>query len=128
MTVSDIDANASKDWVRQPIGVTFWWVLPILLGVAADMLRLSFATTAFVWAGACAWMGTGCVLNALRCGRLHCFISGPALWSGAVAAGLIGAGTILGPGALGYVLWGTAAVVGLSYVPEVIWGRYGRSA
>ncbi len=51
------------------------WVLPIVVGGATNFLSLPVSSKAFLWAGAFAWMGTGCLLNARRCSRLHCFIS-----------------------------------------------------
>ena len=84
MAAIDCAANESRDWVRKPAGWIFWWGLPILIGVSTTFLRLSLVEAAFVWAGAFAWMGTGCLLNARRCSRLHCFISGPVLWLGSI--------------------------------------------
>ncbi|WP_291736745.1 hypothetical protein [Leisingera sp. F5] len=31
----------------------------------------------WVWAGALVWMGAACLWNARRCGRRHCFWTGP---------------------------------------------------
>jgi len=36
----------------------------------------------------------GCLLNAKRCHRVHCYISGPVLLSGAVFAGLVASGAV----------------------------------
>ena len=66
----------------------------------------------------------GCLLNARRCSRLHCFFSGPVLWLGAIAAALVGAGVIPGAQALNGVVLATAILFVLSYVPEAIWGKY----
>jgi hypothetical protein len=95
-----------------------------MLGLSSDFLGLSQAQAAFLWAGSLAWMGTGCVLNALRCARLHCFISGPALWLGAIASGLVGLGIISGRQMLADVVDVTFLLVVLSYVPEWIRGKY----
>ena len=121
-------ANASKDWVRRPSAFALWWALPIVIGVSSSLLELSLAQAAFLWAALFAWMGTGCVLNALRCARLHCFISGPALWLGAVAAVLVGLGVISGPHVLNDVINATVVLVILSYVPEWIRGKYASKA
>ena len=126
MTAPDVAANQSKDWSRQPGGIVSWWVLPTVVGVSTGFLGLSLAATAFVWAGAFAWMGTGCLLNARRCHRLHCFISGPVLWLGAVATALLGFGVMPGTHALNYVIWSTVLLASLSFAPERFWGRYAR--
>jgi hypothetical protein len=118
----------SKDWLRQPMGMMFWWGIPIALGMSTNFLHLSLTQTALTWAGAFAWMGTGCALNALRCGRRHCFFSGPVLWLGAVAAVLAGFGVISGPHMLNDVINATVVLVILSYVPEWIRGRYTSKA
>lgn len=126
MTTPDCGANETKDWARKPVGILFWWVLPILIGLSTNVLSLSLAADAFIWAGAFAWMGTGCLLNAQRCARLHCFISGPVLWLGAVAAVLVGAGIISGAHVLNNIVSLTAALAILSCVPEMYWGPYAR--
>jgi len=40
--------------------------------------------------GSYAWMGVGCVINAARCGRLHCYFTGPMFLLGALAIFLVG--------------------------------------
>jgi hypothetical protein len=114
----------SKDWLRQPMGVMFLWGIPIALGVSTNFLDLSLTQTAATWAGAFAWMGTGCALNALRCGRRHCYISGPVLWFGGIAAGLVALGIISSRNALGEVVNGTIALAALPLLSECIWGAY----
>lgn len=69
-------------------------------------------------------MGTGCALNALRCGRRHCFIAGPVLWLGAIAAGLVALGFISGQNSLGDTVNGALALAALSFLSEWFWGLY----
>jgi hypothetical protein len=114
----------SRDWSRQPLGIVLWWALPIALGVSTNFLGLSVALAASIWAVAFAWMGTGCLLNALRCARLHCFISGPVLCLGAIAAAFIASGILSGRHALGDVVNVTSALALLSFLPEWAWGMY----
>lgn len=116
--------DRSRDWSRQPLGVVLWWGAPIALGVSTNFLGLSLAWTASIWAAALAWMGTGCVLNALRCARLHCYISGPVLWLGAVATVLVGIGVFSGQHALSDSVNVTLLLALLSFVPEWALGRY----
>lgn len=116
-----------KDWVRKPIAALFLWCVPIALGASTSLMISSSRIVAGVWVVAFAWMGIGCLLNARRCHRLHCFISGPALLLGAVAVGLLGAGAVnLGPHALNNTISLTLVGALLSFVPEAIWGKYGR--
>jgi hypothetical protein len=117
-------ANESRDWTRKPLARVLWWGLPILVAASSNLPGLSLAQAAFLLAGAFAWAGTGCVLNARRCARLHCFISGPALWLGAIAAVLVGFGIVSAPHALDDVVNATVVLVVLSCLPEWFWGRY----
>jgi len=121
---SPVESAKSRDWVRQPIGIIFWWGLPVGLGVSMNFSHLPLPETASAWAVALAWMGTGCLLNALRCGRRHCFISGPVLWLGAIAAALVAVGILSGRNALGEAVNGTIALAALSFLSERFWGPY----
>ena len=127
-----MDAPASpgrlRDWSPRPLQFIFWWGVPITIGISTNFLDLSLALTALIWAIAFAWMGTGCVVNALRCARLHCFISGPVLWLGAIAAALAGIGVLSGRNTLGYIVDITAGLAVLSFLPEWIWGKYRASS
>lgn len=82
------------------------------------------AWTSAIWAVALAWMGTGCGLNALRCRRRHCFLAGPVLWLGAIAAGLVALGVLSGGNVLGEVVNGTLSVAALSFLAECFLGLY----
>lgn len=119
--------SAAPDWIRNPISLAIWWVVPIVAGNLADHLPLARPVTAFVWAAALAWMGLGCILNARRCHRRHCYFSGPVLLVGAVVVALLGSGVVsLGPNGLSLTLWTTFGLALLSFLPELIWGRYRR--
>lgn len=128
MSGRDRLAGTASDWTRQPLGALSWWGLPILIGVGANFFTLTRPETAGLWAGLFAWMGAGCILNAWRCGRRHCFISGPALWVGAVGAALVGLKRLSGPHVLEEVVWATVVLVVVSFVPEAVWGKYTHSA
>lgn len=117
-------AEKSRDWSRQPLGIVFWWGAPIALGVSTNFLGLSLAWTASIWAVAFAWMGTGCLLNALRCARIHCFISAPVLWLGAVASVLVATGVLAGQHVLSDSVNITFVLALLSFVPECALGMY----
>lgn len=114
-----------NDWVRRP-GMGFvWWCLPLGLGVAANFFTSSARSTATVWVMMFVWMGTGCILNARRCHRLHCYISGPAFFLGAVALALFAMGVApLGEHSLNNIVGITLGAVLLSFVPEIIWRKY----
>jgi len=70
-------------------------------------------------------MATGCLLNARRCHRLHCYISGPVLLLGGLFAGLVAAGAFgLGIQAFNNAVSATLILALLSFVPEFVWKRY----
>src|SRR5258708_2229969 len=78
-TTDQVTNAARKDWARQPLTIILWWGLPIAVGVSVSLLHPPFRVAAGVCAVAFAWMATGCLLNARRCHRVHCYISGPVL-------------------------------------------------
>ena len=85
------DIKSPQDWVRRAGTGFAWWCLPLCVGLAAKPFALSARATAVVWMVSFLWMGTGCILNAVRCRRLHCYISGPVFLTGAAALGLFAA-------------------------------------
>jgi len=112
-----------NDWVDRP-GMGFvWWCVPLGVGFASNILAMSARAAALVWMISFFWMGTGCILNARRCHRLHCYISGPAFFLGAGALALFAAG-IAPLGALNNIVGITLTVALLSFVPELIWRKY----
>jgi hypothetical protein len=124
MSEQPVDQTKS-DWVRRPGMGLVWWCLPLAVGVAANLLALPAPATALVWMTLFIWMGTGCVLNARRCHRLHCYISGPAFFLGAAALALVAASAALfGQHSLNNIVGITLTVVLLSFVPEMIWRKY----
>lgn len=81
-----------------------------------------------VWPALLTFMGVACLLNARRCGRTHCYVTGPFFLILAGVAILYGIGT-LPLGARGWsTLSATFAIGGavLCCVPEWLFGRYER--
>ena len=108
-----------------PVAVIVFW-LPILAIAATGYARVSDSLRMGVWTGACLIMAVGCLVNAMRCGRLHCYMTGPFFLLGAIASLTYGLGVLpLGShswGIIGYTL--LAGVVFLTYLPEYFLGRY----
>jgi hypothetical protein len=113
-----------NDWFARPTSAFFLWCLPLILGFATFQIGLPPRAAAAIWSALFLWMGAGCLINAARCHRLHCYISGPIFFLGALAMGLLAVGVVLGPHALTNTVGFTLALALLSFVPEMIWRRY----
>jgi hypothetical protein len=109
---------SQQDLVSSRSGLWLWGVPGVLLlvGILWTDARALLWTVAFLMGGA------ACVVNASRCGRAHCYFTGPLYLSLAVASALIGLGEISWDW-----WWVGAAFLGgtlLAYVPELFGKRY----
>ena len=111
----------ANDLVGQKLGILLW-CLPTL----AFLLALGWnAARPWLWAPALLIMGIGCVVNARRCGRLHCYITGPIFILAAVYVMLAEGNVVpLRPNTFALVVLAAALLVRLAEVPL---GRYWRS-
>jgi hypothetical protein len=124
--VNETDQATRQDWVSGVASYIVAWGLPTVLLVAAIWVSNEMRT--IVWGAALAWMGSACLLNARRCGRVHCRYTGPFFLVMALVVGLHGTGAVaLGSGGwtwIGVVIaLGTAAIW---IVSERLEGRYRR--
>lgn len=117
----------NRDLLRDPLRSTLFWWLPI--GGLAGLVALSSTigvgrwTVTAVFTIAFALIGAGCTLNALRCGRTHCYFTGPLFLALALASFLQGLQLI----DVGWGLIGNVALiggVGLTLLPDLLLGRY----
>lgn len=116
---------STRDWVGNTRTYMFAWGFPTIALIVG--IFLPARSSAVLWAVALTWMGLACILNALRCGRLHCYLTGPffLLMAG---ASLLHGFEIVWLGAYG-CLWLALALVVVGgglfwYVPERMWGKY----
>ena len=120
---------ARRDWVTGVGSYAVAWGIPtlaLLVGIA-----LPSAVRTIIWSTALIWMGVACILNALRCGRLHCYLTGPFFLLMAVVVPVHGFGIVwLGPNGWWWLAFALIAVGGglLWYLPERMWRRYSRRA
>ena len=124
--MTETERPARQDWVSGVGSYIVAWGLPTVLLVAA--IWASDGMRTIVWGAALVWMGSACLLNARRCGRVHCRYTGPFFLVMALVVGLHGTGAVaLGPGGwtwIGVVIaLGTAAIWMIS---ERLEGRYRR--
>lgn len=118
-------AAAKQDFVRKPLNAFVLWWLPIGIGMAQSPFGLPYRASCAIWAAAFVWMGMGCLVNAYRCHRLHCYISGPIFLVGSAPLGLLALNAIqLGPHALNYIVAVIFGLVILSFIPEMAWRKY----
>lgn len=98
------------------------WYLPIVLlvvGLNWDRGR------AWLWIPAFVVMGAGCLVNAARCGRTHCYFTGPLFLLAAAWAVLSAAGVVaLHPVLLLAVVFGACC---LAQCAEVPLGKYRKT-
>ena len=109
---------------RKRVFILYW--LPAIAIVVAGAPAISSGWRTVVWTVALATMAVACIVNALRCGRVHCYVTGPFFLLMALVALSYGLG-ILHLGANGWNLLGLVGLVGvlaLWYLPEMFFGKY----
>lgn len=116
---------ARRDWVAGHRSYAVAWGIPTAVLLAGIFLPAQART--IIWSTALVWMGAACILNALRCGRLHCYLTGPFFVLMAVAVLMHGLEVVwLGPNGWWWLGGSLVAVGGglLWYLPERLWGKY----
>jgi hypothetical protein len=79
-----------------------------------------------IWAVSMGVMAAACLVNALRCGRMHCYFTGPFFILTALASLAYGLGA-LPLGLTGWSIIGMITLCGavvLTWLPEAVLGRY----
>jgi hypothetical protein len=120
--------TATRDFVNDRLMSFLLWYGPAIAMVATALVSLAAPVRGLIWAACLGTLGAGCVANALRCGRVHCYITGPFFLTMAVSSLLYGL-DLVPFGKSGWAWIGGVTVVGagtLTFVPEWIWGRYAR--
>ena len=102
------------------------WRLPTVAMVAVVVFDADPTLQAAVWAPCLALFAAGCIANAARCRRVHCYFTGPFFALMAVAALTYGLGVLpLGPSGWNWIELATVVgAVVFTYLPEALWGRY----
>jgi len=111
----------SRPW----LSFLLWW-LPAIAIVASGYEPVSRAWRTGIWTAALIVMGVACLANATRCGRVHCYITGPFFLLAAIGTLLYGIG-VLPLGTNGWSLIGLTILVGaivLCCLPEMLFGKY----
>ena len=111
-----------SSWWR--VFLLYW--LPAIAIVVAGVPAISSGWRTVVWTVALGTMGVACIVNALGCGRVHCYLTGPFFLLMALIALSYGLGR-LHLGGSGWNLLGLIALIGtiaLWYLPEMFLGKY----
>jgi len=109
---------------RWRVFILYW--LPAIAIVMAGAPAITSGWRTGVWTLALATMGAACIVNAVRCGRVHCYLTGPFFLLMAVIALSYGLG-ILHLGGNGWNLLGLVTLIGaiaLWCLPEMFLGKY----
>ena len=123
---SDATTCESRDILSSRWRVFFLYWLPAIAIFVTGPLAISSGWRTAVWTVALATMGVACIMNALRCGRVHCYLTGPFFLLMALVALSYGLG-ILRLGKNGWNLLGLITLIGaiaLWCLPEMFLGKY----
>ncbi|HXZ20962.1 MAG TPA: hypothetical protein VEG63_13505 [Candidatus Acidoferrales bacterium] len=116
----------SRDMLAKPwLAFAVFW-LPAILIFVAGTSRFSGGLRTVVWTVALAIMGTACLANARRCGRVHCYLTGPFFLVMAIVTLLYGLGVVPqarhGWNWIGMII--LAGALAFCCLPEMILGKY----
>lgn len=125
-----LESNAttceSRDILSGRLRVFLLYWLPAIAIVVAGVPVISSSWRTVVWTVALSTMGVACIVNALRCGRVHCYLTGPFFLLMALIALSYGLG-MLHLGGKGWNLLGLMTLIGaivLWCLPEMLLGKY----
>lgn len=116
--------HSSRDWLRSPhTSLLAWWIpqAAILAGLFAPV-----PVRTAIWIIALSWMGTACVLNAKRCGRTHCWFTGPYYLAMIIPVLALGLG-VISLGLSAWVVLGVVIILGgktIWWTTERAWGKF----
>ncbi len=101
--MADLALRTSRDFVRNRWASLLLWRLPALVMLAVAFLDIASEPKGLIWAACLSIFGFGCLSNAMRCGRLHCYFTGPFFLVMAIASlvhgfGLVSLGCSRSPG------------------------------
>jgi hypothetical protein len=120
----------SRDIFSSPWLTFVFFVVPAIAIAVTGGSEFDIGSRTVVWTGALGIMGTACIANAVRCGRLHCYITGPFFLALASVTLLYGLG-VVPLGSRGWSVISLIILVGaiaLCCLPEMIFGKYRRGS
>lgn len=122
--MTDVVPSKQRDLAGSCMRSLVWWGPGVLLLVATANLDWWWHVAG--WSLGFVWMGGLCLANAVRCGRMHCYFTGPFALVMALLVLAVGFHLIsVGKNSWDLIAW--TFILGwlvLNNVPEWIWGRY----
>jgi len=119
--------DSGKDFLCSAPSAFFLWCVPWCAFALGFWAPPTMKTV--LWTMSLVFMGIACLVNASRCGRVHCRFTGPFLILCAMASFGYGLGLLpLGPS--GWKWIGAGTIIGaitLTCIPELVFGRYRRN-
>lgn len=122
-------SGSDPDLIRHPVAGFWLWAFPlalILVSVLLDGWNGDDSAKSFGWPLSLTVMGIACLVNARRCGRLHCYFTGPFFLFMAILS-LAYAQHWLIELSRGWSVLSIALLLGsvlLYLIPERLFGRY----
>jgi hypothetical protein len=120
--------HSARDILSSPWLAALVFCLPVAVMVLGGNFDMGNHGRAALWTACLSVMASGCLVNARRCGRIHCYFTGPFLILMALASLSYGFGWLpLGSSGwnwLAGVTLGGAVLLGC--VPELVFGKYRR--
>lgn len=119
----------SRDILSEAWSAVLLFCLPAVAIAITANSAFSNSERTIVWTVALTTMGAACIANALRCGRIHCYMTGPFFLLMAAATVSYGVGALpLGHNGWGYLgLTILAGAIVLCCLPEMLLGKYRRT-
>lgn len=113
-----------RDFLGRTGAAIALWRIPEVAFVLAFLLPGVLRN--WIWIVALLWMGGACLVNAIRCGRRHCYVTGPLFLLGAIGLVFYQARIFGWPDSVPVTIALVEAVGGLLLIilPERAWGRY----
>jgi hypothetical protein len=117
---------SSRDFLSSPLSVFALFWLPAIAILVTGTPLVSAGWRTAVWTLALTVMGIACIANASRCGRTHCYITGPFFLLLAAVTLLYGLGilTLAGNGWSPIGLTILVGAVALCCLPDLVLGKY----
>ncbi len=117
------ETGKPMDFTTGPLSSFLFWKFPTVLMVGVAIFDVGPRIQALVWVPCLAVFAFGCIANAARCRRVHCFFTGPFFLVMSVVSLLHGFGFVsLGDSGWSWVeLITIAGGLALVYLPELAW-------